>query len=149
MRASDSEPSRAALPALDLSSFANALAALGRALARSDAAPADEELRDACIERFEFTFELAWKSLKRRLEIDLPSRDEIDTLSFRGLIRRAAEHGLLDDPAAWFAYRDQCNLTSHAYDAAKAAALRAVLPAFAADAQALLTRLLQRGLGDD
>jgi nucleotidyltransferase substrate binding protein (TIGR01987 family) len=137
------------MPTLDLSSFSLALAALRRALARSDAAPDDEELRDACIQRFEFTFELAWKSMKRRLELDLPSRDEIDTLSFRGLIRVAAENGLIDDPTRWFAYRDHRNLSSHTYDAAKAAMVRAALPGFAADAQDLLDRLKRRGQEDD
>ena len=137
------------MPALDLSSFTKALAALQRALARSEAAPADEELRDACIQRFEFTFELAWKSLKRRLEFDLPSRADLDTLSYRGLVRLAAEQGLIADPLPWFVYRDQRNLTSHTYDAAKAASVRAALPAFAADAEALLATLQQRGTRED
>lgn len=130
---------------LDLSSFEMALASLQRGLMRSEGAPNDEELRDACIQRFEFTFELAWKMLKRRLELDLPSRTELDTLSYRGLIRVAAEQGLVSDTVAWFGYRDQRNLTSHTYNAAKAAAVRAALPAFAADAQALLAALQARG----
>lgn len=72
---------------LDLTSLERALAALDRALARSAKAPSDEELRDACIQRFEFTFELCWKMLKRRLEMDLPGATELDTMSDRALIR--------------------------------------------------------------
>lgn len=134
---------------LDLSSFEKALASLQRALRRSEAEPADEELRDACIQRFEFTFELAWKMLKRRLELDLPSTAELDSLSYRGLMRVAPEQGLVADPRAWFDYRDQRNLTSHTYNAAKAAAVRAALPGFATAAQALLVQLQQRGQADD
>ena len=97
-----------------------ALAALDRGLARWTAAPADEELRDACIQRFEFTFELSWKMLKRRLEMDLPNAQEVDRMTWRTLIRVGAEQGLIDDVDAWLIYRDKRNITSHTYDAAKA-----------------------------
>jgi nucleotidyltransferase substrate binding protein (TIGR01987 family) len=130
---------------LDLGSFERSLASLQRALQRSEASPQDEELRDACIQRFEYTFELAWKMLKRRLERDLPGAAELDSLSFRSLMRVAAEQGLIDDPAPWFVHRERRNLTSHTYNAAKAAEVRAALPAFAADAAALLWRLQVRG----
>jgi len=135
---------------LDLSSFEKALSALERALLRASSAPADEELRDACIQRFEFTFELAWKSLKRRLEMDLPNAQEVDAMSYRTLIRVGAEHGLIDssEVTAWFVYRDKRNLTSHTYDAARAAEVAAILPAFAQHARALLARLKQREAED-
>ncbi|WP_126443811.1 nucleotidyltransferase substrate binding protein [Sulfuricystis multivorans] len=135
---------------LDLSSFEKALSALDRALQRASSAPADEELRDACIQRFEFTFELAWKSLKRRLEMDLPNAQEVDAMSYRTLIRSGAEHGLIDasEVPAWFVYRDKRNLTSHTYDAARAAEVAAILPAFADHARALLARLKQREAQD-
>lgn len=62
---------------LDLTPLTRALAALQRGLLRWQATPEDEELRDACIQRFEFTFELCWKMLKRRLEMDAPNAAEI------------------------------------------------------------------------
>lgn len=110
--------------------------------------PADEELRDACIQRFESTFELCWKMLKRRLEIDLPNAAEVDAMSYRALMRAGAEQGLVPDVAPWWIYRDKRNITSHTYDAVKAAEVAAVLPAFARDAEALLAALRQRG-GDE
>lgn len=133
---------------LDLTSFRRALAALDRGLARWASAPGDEELRDACIQRFEFTFELAWKMLKRRLEIDLPNAQEVDSMSYRTLIRVGAEQGLVQDVTAWFVYRDKRNITSHIYDTVKAAEVAAVLPEFARHARELLERLEARG-GDD
>jgi nucleotidyltransferase substrate binding protein (TIGR01987 family) len=133
---------------LDLTSFDQALAALDRGLARAAGAPGDEELRDACIQRFEFTFELAWKMLKRRLELDLPSALEVDSLSYRALIRTGAEQGLIENVPTWFVYRDKRNLTSHTYDAAKAKEVFAVVSGFARDARALLQRLRQRGQSD-
>lgn len=133
---------------LDLTSYEKALAALERGLARALASPGDEELRDACIQRFEFTFELAWKMLKRRLEFDLPNRVEVAAMSYRTLIRVGAEQGLIDDVTAWFIYRDKRNLTSHTYDADKAAEVFAALPAFARHSRELLERLQARGEQD-
>jgi Nucleotidyltransferase substrate binding protein like len=46
---------------LDFSSLKKACESLARAYQRSLTMPLDEELRDACIQRFEFSFELAWK----------------------------------------------------------------------------------------
>lgn len=133
---------------LDLSSLERALATLDRGLVRAAGAPSDEELRDACIQRFEFTFELAWKMLRRRLELDLPNPQEVDTMSYRELIRVGAERGLIDNVPTWFVYRDKRTLASHTYDAAKAKEVFAVVSDFARDARALLQRLQQRGESD-
>lgn len=133
---------------LDLTPLEKALAALERGLLRATAAPDDEELRDACIQRFEFTFELAWKMLKRRLECDLPNAQSVDAMSYRVLIRTGAEQGLLENVEAWFVYREKRNMTSHTYDAAKAAEVFRALPAFQDDVRTLLSRLQQRGLED-
>lgn len=130
---------------LDLTSLENALGALDRGLQRALPAPSDEELRDACIQRFEFCFELSWKMLKRRLEHDLPSPGSIDGISYRELFRIGAEQGLIDDPGAWFVYREKRNITSHTYHAAKAAEVFAVIPQFAQDAKQLLAQLHKRG----
>jgi nucleotidyltransferase substrate binding protein (TIGR01987 family) len=129
---------------LNFSPLAKALASLQRGLLRWQTDPADEELRDACIQRFEFTFELCWKMLKRQLEQDLPNAAEVDGMSFRALMRAGAEQGLIADVAHWWLYRDKRNITSHTYDAAKAAEVATVLPSFALDAQALLAALQAR-----
>ncbi len=133
------------MPRLDLSSLESTLAALDRGLARALPAPDDEELRDACIQRFEFCFELSWKMLKRRLEQDLPSPALIDGMSYRELFRVGAEQALVDDPTRWFVYRDKRNITSHTYNAAKANEVFTVIPDFAHDAKQLLSRLQERG----
>ncbi len=136
----------ASAASLDLSSFGNALASLKRALARSGAAGAqDEELRDACIQRFEYTFELSWKMLKRRLELDLPDSHSVDGMSFRDLVRTGAERGLLSDVDAWMLFREKRNITSHTYNAAKAAEVAAVIPDFARLAEDLHGQLQARG----
>ena len=59
-------------------------------------------LRDGVIQRFEFTFELSWKMLKRYLEEF--GLEKVDGLNNRDLFRVGFEQGLLDDPEAWFHY---------------------------------------------
>ncbi len=132
----------APVPLVDLSSLRLALASLRRALARWDASQGqDEELRDACIQRFEYSFELSWKMLKRRLEIDLPDAHSVAAMSFRDLMRTGAERGLLPDVDAWMVFRDKRIITSHTYNAAKAAEVAAIIPSFADQAAGLLARL--------
>jgi nucleotidyltransferase substrate binding protein (TIGR01987 family) len=126
---------------LDFSPLANAINSLNRALTRATNAPEDEELRDACILRFEYTFELSWKMLKRQLEQELPSPTEVDGYSYRQLFRIGAERGLVQNVEAWFDYRELRNITSHTYDEAKAARVFNTLPAFAGHAEELLARL--------
>lgn len=74
-----------------------------------------------------------------------PSADEIDAMSFRDLIRSGAERGLIDDPAAWFAFREDRNISSHTYDESKAKEVYRAALAFAPIARELLSRLESRG----
>ena len=54
---------------LDLSALEKAAASLRRGIDRSLAAPEDEELRDAVIQRFEYTMDLSWKLIQRYLRL--------------------------------------------------------------------------------
>ncbi|PIP02327.1 MAG: nucleotidyltransferase, partial [Zetaproteobacteria bacterium CG23_combo_of_CG06-09_8_20_14_all_54_7] len=90
---------------LDLSSLQKALSSLAFAVERTEREQPDDMLRDSVIQRFEYSYELCWKMLKRRLELDDPSPESIDAMSFREMIRAGAERGLIDDPLAWFNYR--------------------------------------------
>lgn len=126
---------------IDFSPLEKAINSLKRALYRAIDAPGDEELRDACIQRFEYTFELCWKMLKRQLEQELPNPAEVDGYSYRHLFRIGAERGLVQDVEAWFDYRERRNITSHTYDEEKAARVFDALPAFAGHAEELLARL--------
>ena len=136
-------------PPLDLTSFRAALASLQRGLTRwQSGGMQDEELRDACIQRFEYTFELSWRMLKRRLELDLPDAQVVDAMSYRDLIRAGLERALLRDADAWMVFRDKRNITSHTYNAAKAADVAASIPAFTVHAADLLDQLQARGAND-
>lgn len=136
-------------PPLDLSALQSALASLRRGLTRwQSSGSQDEELRDACIQRFEYTFELCWKMLARRLERDLPDAHSVDGMSFRELMRTGGERGMVRDVDAWMVFRDKRNTTSHTYNASKAAEVAGILVEFAEHAQALLEQLQARGVTD-
>ena len=133
---------------LDFSSLRKALDALKRAQVRSASAKHDEELRDACIQRFEFSFELSWKMIKRRLERDLASADQLDGMSFKELMRTAFEAGLIHEVQAWWLYREMRNLSSHTYDAQIAVQVHSVIEGFIGECDFLITQLERKGLAD-
>ncbi len=69
--------------------------------------PFDEFMRDSVIQRFEFTYELAWKMLKLRLEAE-----SIEVTS----PKQALQVGFIIDGNAWSELQKNRNLTSHTYD---------------------------------
>jgi nucleotidyltransferase substrate binding protein (TIGR01987 family) len=135
---------------VDLRPLRRTIGALQEALFTYQSRTTDESLRvllrDATIQRFEFTFEVAWKTLKRFLEEN--SIEPIDRLTNRQLFRLGFEQGLLRDSAAWMLYLGRRNLTSHVYSEAIAAEVFEVIPEFLEDARFLLAQLEQR-LGED
>lgn len=135
--------------ALSLESLRRAIAALEESLVvyrREQDAHASPELmrllRDAAIQRFEFTFEVAWKTLKRYLEIY--GLEPVDRWTNRQLFRVGHEQGVLRDAAAWLLYLQRRNETSHVYNEAAAAQVFSAVPQFLDDARFLLMRLEER-----
>jgi hypothetical protein len=80
---------------LDTTSLGNAVRRLREGLARSEREPADEQIRDGLIQRFEFTYELSYRMLGRYLKLIAASPDEIERMPFADLIRTGNAQGLL------------------------------------------------------
>ena len=130
---------------LDISSFRNAIAQLEAGLVEARREPGRDLLRDGAIQRFEYTYELSHKMLRRFLETTEASAGEIDSLSFPDLVRLGSERGLLKNGwDVWSRYRAARGTTSHTYDRAKADQVFALAPAFLVDARALLNALEER-----
>ena len=96
-------------------------------------------LRDGVIQRFAYTFELSWKTLKRYLEIY--GLEKVDNFTNKELFRVGYEMGLLDDAAAWMGYLKRRNLTSHVYEDEIAKKVYAAVEDFLRDAEFLLQKL--------
>ena len=120
---------------LVLTPFRRALKSLEAVLAL----PKNDVVRDATIQRFEYTYELAWKMIKRHLE--WAEATDADSLTRRELFREGARIGLIADAETWFDYNVARNQTSHTYDEAKAEEVYAAARSFAVDARKLLSRL--------
>jgi nucleotidyltransferase substrate binding protein (TIGR01987 family) len=133
---------------LDYSSLEKAVSTLSIAWKSYEAnsnrlSPADRDImRDGVIQRFEYTFELAWKTIKRYLEIY--GLEKADTLTNRDLFRIGAEQGLIEDPSSWFNYMIERNRTSHVYDVAVANDVFHTAGNFLKDAAYLLDQLNKR-----
>jgi nucleotidyltransferase substrate binding protein (TIGR01987 family) len=130
---------------LDIGSLEKAVARLEEGLVRYQRDTSDTQIRDGLIQRFEFTYELSHKMLKRYLELASPSPQEFDSMPFQDLIRTANEQGLLlSDWPSWRNWRDMRSKTSHTYDEAKALEVVAGIPGFLAEAVFLRDQLRQR-----
>lgn len=84
----------------------------------------NEFMRDSCIQRFEFTFDLAWKAMKAHLS----EKDGILCSSPKKCIREAYKQGLIDYEKIWLDLTDARNLTSHSYNQETADEIYAMLP---------------------
>lgn len=90
-----------------LGKFNQAITRLGEAVAENES---DLKI-DATIQRFEFTFELAWKTLKRALLYE----GEICKTP-RECLKTAFRLGLLQDEETWLSMLDDRNAMAHIYD---------------------------------
>jgi nucleotidyltransferase substrate binding protein (TIGR01987 family) len=135
-------------PKLDYSNLEKAINTLESAInsyesLKDSVEPEQRDLiRDGIIQRFEYTFELSWKTIKRFLE--MYGLEKVDTLNNRDLFRIGFENGLINDPVRWFNYLSDRNQTSHVYDQNIAAVVFSSAQKFLADAQFLLRQLKER-----
>lgn len=70
-----------------------------------------DTVRDAAIQRFEFTIELAWKLTQKFLR-----SEEIICRSPKECLKEAFKFGLIKDDPRWFEMLNDRNLTVHTYD---------------------------------
>jgi nucleotidyltransferase substrate binding protein (TIGR01987 family) len=92
---------------LALDSFQRALSRLHEVLDMNET----EVVRDALFQRFEFTFETAWKAMFRWLRAQ---GAEVDGEAF-AVLPRAFTNRLIADDGGWTELRKKRNLTAHTY----------------------------------
>jgi nucleotidyltransferase substrate binding protein (TIGR01987 family) len=120
-------------PELWLQDYARVLQQLTEALQ----VKADHNVvRAGCIQYFEFTFELAWKSIKVMSE-----REGLECGSPKSCLKSAFAQGWINDEAIWLEMLDARNRMSHTYDAQDALSIYDRLPSFIGPLEGLLARL--------
>lgn len=93
--------------------YVSALAQLEQAVAIYQKSRQDALYRDGLIQRFEFTVELAWKSIKEYLE---DQGSVIAISSPRAILKEAYSAGIIHDGEGWNHILTARNVTSHVYD---------------------------------
>lgn len=93
--------------------------------------------KDATIQRFEFTFELAWKTIQAHV-ID----QGFDCNSPKSCIREGARLEIIDSPEIWFEYLKARNLIAHTYNEKMAERIYKKVLKFPSEIDNLLEKLL-------
>lgn len=114
--------------------FSKALQRLSEALAEDRSNPL---AIDGSIQRFEFSFELGWKLLKKVL-MDV---EGIEVLSPKKALQVAYQVGWVSDEQAWLKMLNDRNLTSHTYREEYALEIYSQLPRHFESMQQLEHRL--------
>ena len=94
--------------------------------------------KDGAIQRFEYTYELFWKTLKRILEAK-----GIIVNSPRDVFRESAKLDLIKDPKRWFEFLKLRNLTVHTYNEDFAAELFSKLKHIHQEMSSVLEKIQQ------
>lgn len=132
-------------PSLDIQPLIKTIGRLREGLARHELEASDEQVRDGLIHRFEFTYELCHRVVRRSIRQTAASPDQVDQMAFQDLIRTANQQGLLQgDWPAWHRYWDLRARTSHTYREEAAQEVVAVIPAFLLKAEHLRDQLQVR-----
>ncbi len=105
-----------------LENYENAAKQLAKALNE----PKSEFIRDASIQRFEFTYELLWKTIKVFLE----EIHGVRTVSPRQVFKEAFALELIDNEDVFLEMIEARNLLSHTYNENQASTIYRKLPSF-------------------
>ena len=119
---------------LDLSNIKNAIATLEEAINYYNTdveQPIKNMYADSCIQRFEYTYELSWKIMKKYLKLFFNKTEQ--ELTIKNIFRYMEGYGLIKDWTKWVEYNDARNNTSHEYNLNKAQFVLTVLQTFLDD----------------
>lgn len=95
---------------------------------------------DLAVKRFEFTYEMSWKAIRRCLDYL-----GIEAKYPRACFKEAYAIGLLTNEALWLEMIEQRNLTSHVYNQDEVKGILARLDEYKQNFEELLARLEEKG----
>ncbi len=130
---------------IDLTNLKKAVGSLEQAIRlysdRGDEHELRLALRDSAIQRFEYTYELAWKAMKRWLSYNESPEAAEPVYSRKELFRLAARRAIIKDPLRWFTYHEARNISAHTYNEAKAKQVFEAANGIVEDVNYLIKRL--------
>ena len=126
----------------NITALENAENRLQEMLARYNKEHEHEAVRDSVIQRFEFTYSIALKTLRKYFIERAFVLEEVNQMSFNEMIRTASQLNLLvSNLEKWIVYREMRNMTSHTYDEEIALQVVSIIPDFSKEIAYLITRL--------
>lgn len=126
---------------LDFTALENSVYRLKEVVEKYKENEKDSIVRDSLIQRFEFTYSISLKLLRRYFMERAFFVDDINSLSFNDMVRTATRLGLLkSDLEMWTKYREMRNLTLRTYDEEVALKVAKIVPCFYEEALYLLKK---------
>ncbi len=130
---------------IDLTPFEKALASLFEVIKIYNCDKTDLITRDSMIQRFEYTYSISLKMIKRYLSSGAFVFENIDGMTFNEMIRHANKMGILrSNLEKWDNFRQKRNLTSNTYDEKIAQDVVSIIEDFALEAKFLLDKLKEK-----
>jgi nucleotidyltransferase substrate binding protein (TIGR01987 family) len=130
---------------LDTSALERAIGRLEEAVTAYQTDTSQSLIRDGLVQRFEFTYEISQRLLRRYLMANPGPPELINSMNFADIIRIANQNGLLlGNWPRWKTFRDMRARTSHSYNEAIALDVGAGIPGFLDEARYLRDRLRER-----
>lgn len=127
---------------LDISALENAETRLQEMLIRYKKESYDEAVRDSVIQRFEFTYSIVLKTLRKYFIERAFIVEDVNQMSFNEMIRTASQLNLIkSNLEKWTIYREMRNMTSHTYDEEVALQVVSIIPDFSDEVAYLIASL--------
>lgn len=122
-----------------LRNYQNALQRLKKAIDEFTQEDSSDVVRDGLIQRFEFTYELAWKTTREYL-VD---QGIVDKNSPKSVLREAFAQQLIEDELVWLEMIDDRNKTTRLYSQEEAVKIAGkIVEKYAGEFDLLLQKLL-------
>lgn len=99
-------------------------------------------LEDSCIKRFEYTLEIARKTMKRVLKLVYGKSEE--ELTVNNTFRFMQGYNIILNWENWRDYYEKRNNTAHEYNLEKSRKLLEIIPDFIADVDILIKNLKEK-----
>ena len=93
---------------------------------------------DSCIKRYEYTFETAWKTMKKYFKLQYGKKEE--DLTMNNIFRFMEAYGFAKDWTNWRDYYTKRNSTAHEYNIEKSRNLLEIMPEFIKSVDFLLEK---------
>ena len=127
---------------LDIIALQNSIKRLSEVIIRYQKEQDDDAVRDAVIQRFELTYSILLKTLRKYFIDRAFVIEDVNQMSFNDMVRTACQLNLLkSNLEKWTQFREMRNLTSHTYDEEIALKVVAIVPEFYQEALYLVEKL--------